>query len=144
MILYTVFALIALAILLFIAAELYILTRELSRAITLILKKNDIHENATPGQTINVNLGAGVQAAQAGTQAIGGSVQTDGKIKEADRETPDMEEEAEKKKGFWDRGDEEEPKKATQTGPFAVKCPKCQSENSSYRTECFNCGFSLK
>lgn len=33
--------------------------------------------------------------------------------------------------------------RATTSGLTAVKCPACGSENSSYRTECFNCGKSL-
>ncbi len=32
----------------------------------------------------------------------------------------------------------------TPGGAIAVKCPKCGSENSSFRTECFNCGSSLR
>ena len=34
--------------------------------------------------------------------------------------------------------------RATTSGLTALKCPKCQAENSSYRTECFNCGEKLK
>lgn len=33
---------------------------------------------------------------------------------------------------------------ATQSGLVAVKCPSCQAENSSFRTECFNCGARLR
>jgi outer membrane biosynthesis protein TonB len=33
--------------------------------------------------------------------------------------------------------------KATASGLTVVKCPACQAENSSYRSECFNCGASL-
>jgi hypothetical protein len=32
----------------------------------------------------------------------------------------------------------------TPGGAIAIKCPKCGSENSSYRTECFNCGAALR
>lgn len=32
----------------------------------------------------------------------------------------------------------------TAAGLVAVKCPKCGSENSSYRSECFNCGSALR
>ena len=32
----------------------------------------------------------------------------------------------------------------TPGGAVAIKCPKCGAENSSYRTECFTCGASLR
>lgn len=32
---------------------------------------------------------------------------------------------------------------ATASGLMALKCPSCQAENSSYRSECFNCGAAL-
>lgn len=32
---------------------------------------------------------------------------------------------------------------ATPSGLMVVKCPFCQAENSSFRSECFNCGKSL-
>lgn len=31
----------------------------------------------------------------------------------------------------------------TPSGIVALKCPSCQAENSSYRSECFNCGSAL-
>lgn len=30
------------------------------------------------------------------------------------------------------------------SGLGVVKCPKCQAENSTYRTECFSCGAALR
>jgi hypothetical protein len=34
-------------------------------------------------------------------------------------------------------------RRMTITNPFAKVCPSCGVENSSYRTECFNCGVKL-
>ncbi|GAB1483615.1 hypothetical protein MASR2M78_24310 [Treponema sp.] len=31
----------------------------------------------------------------------------------------------------------------TESGLLAKKCPSCQAENSTYRSECFNCGSNL-
>lgn len=31
----------------------------------------------------------------------------------------------------------------TMSGVKAIECPRCKSENSSYRIECYNCGASL-
>jgi hypothetical protein len=33
---------------------------------------------------------------------------------------------------------------ATTSGLVALKCPVCQAENSTYRSECFNCGAKLR
>lgn len=44
------------AVLIFIAAELYVIIRELSRGITLVIKEREKNEGKSSGQTINVNV----------------------------------------------------------------------------------------
>lgn len=132
-----IFEIIIIAALLFIAAECYIITRELSRLVTLMLKERETPEAAPSGQTINVNLGP-TQPGAAGGQAQN----SPGQNPEAAAAEPQMLIES------APRMPEPVPepyieRRPTQSGLLAVKCPKCQAENSSYRAECFNCGAKL-
>lgn len=130
------FAILAFAVLIFIAAELYVIAREISRGITVLLKEREAREGQAPGQTINVNLsptGATTQnVTPAGTATVSnielnreGSASPDGE-NEKPPKSPEVSE-----------------TKAKPTSPFSVICDKCHAENSSYRGECFNCGGRL-
>ena len=121
-----------LAALLFAIAELRILTRDLGRILTRLSGDRELRENipAQPGQTINVNLSPvspGVQVTEKSAEGI-----TVAKAGAEGSRSPATAPEA---------GEE---KKSAPSAPFAVKCPICHVENSSYRGECFNCGNPLR
>ncbi len=126
-----IFEIVLIAALLFIAAELYIITRELSRVLTLMLKEREAPEATAAGQTINVNLGP----TQPGT-AAGSSLSAQTQSLGVSEPQMQIEETRTEPEPFVDR-------KPTPSGLLIVKCSKCQSENSSYRGECFNCGAQL-
>lgn len=121
-----------LAALLFAIAELRILTRDLGRILTRLSGDRELRENipAQPGQTINVNLSPVPQGVQVTEKAAEGITVSKAASEGSRREmTTD---------------DSRDEKKSAPSGPFAVKCPICHTENSSYRSECFNCGNPLR
>jgi len=122
---------IILLVLIYIAVLLGIIARELTRHESPPFKDKEAHEAPTSGQTINVNLSQ-VPGGTTLAASVDKVIRLDtGTIEDAARTT----------------GTAPEPEyvspKAVSTGPHAVKCPKCEAENSSYRSECFNCGHSL-
>lgn len=125
----TVFAILAFIVLLFIAAELYVIARELSRFLTLRIKEGEVHEAQTPGQTINVNLAPQSSTSPVVT-TIAPVVSNTTELQPAPVVPP-----VEEKVALESR--------TVISSPFAVKCKKCNAENSSYRGECFNCGATL-
>ncbi len=137
----TLLDILALAILLFIAAELYVISRELGRLSRNLPGRLDSKE----GQTINVNLGqlpvAGPPpeppAAERPETPPAAEIEEEaGPIAEAEAPPPPPPPAPPHFAGGGSR--------ATASGLVALKCPKCQAENSVYRTECFNCGEPLK
>ncbi len=132
----------SLAVLLLIAAELYIIARELSRGVTFLLKDRESRE---AGQTINVNLApsqTGSPTALQGTTLQGTTLQSATIAPTGDsplRAAPLLEETP----AASVRETVIPALKSAPSGQFAVKCSRCQAENSSYRHECFNCGGSL-
>jgi len=138
----------ALAVLLFIAAELYIIARELSRGVSFLIKERegrDGREVQNAGQTINVNLaptgatvpaGAAVPAGTAVPAGLTSAVHS-ATIAQAGGTSLQEAQAAAKAPA------EEPGQKSVPSGQFAVKCSRCQAENSSYRHECFNCGGPL-
>lgn len=127
------------AVLLFIAAELYVIARELSRGITMMLKKRDkIEVQPATGQTINVNLASGstsaTDALPSSAPPIAADVQT---IETEPQQSISTDNETVKKESTTPI------RMATPSGDFAVKCPGCGAENSNYRRECFNCNIAL-
>ncbi len=131
----------AFAVLVFIAAELYVIARELSRGVTLMIKDKEGREGQAGGQTINVNL------SPAGT---GGQTVTTGNAAQVPAGAgPALEMNPMGSPASGSGDDTVYPSlepvatKAVKTGQFSVKCPRCQAENSSYRGECFNCGERL-
>jgi len=132
----------ALAVLLFIAAELYIIARELSRGVSFLIKERegrDGREVQNAGQTINVNLAPTGATVPAGTAVPAGltSAVHSATIAQAGGTSLQEAQAAAKAPA------EEPAQKSAPSGQFAVKCSRCQAENSSYRHECFNCGAPL-
>lgn len=128
------FGILVIAVLLFIAAELYVIARELSRGITLMLNKREKNEVLpTTGQTINVNL------------ASGSTTTTDATPGAAIPQTTETEPEQSSSSGNETVMQESiiPIPIAIPSGKFAVKCPVCGAENSNYRRECFSCGIAL-
>ncbi|HUX38593.1 MAG TPA: hypothetical protein VMV44_11890 [Rectinemataceae bacterium] len=138
----TLLDILALAILLFIAAELYVISRELGRLSRNLPGRLDSKE----GQTINVNLGqlpvTGIAAEAPVPVPVSVPEKADAKpIEEVQEEAlPIAEPEAPPPAPPHYSGGGS---RATASGLVALKCPKCQAENSVYRTECFNCGEKL-
>lgn len=130
--------LLSFSVLIFIAAELYIIAREISRALTLVIKDRETRDGQGTGQTINVNLAPTTNGAStisnAGTKSLEKNTM---EIQQTD--TPKSEAETEPVNPSF----QPPAVKAAPSGPFSVKCPRCQAENSSYRGECFNCGERL-
>ena len=135
-----IFEIVLIAALLFIAAELYIIARELSRVTTLMLKERETPEAAPAGQTINVNLGPAQTGAAAGVSQISEAQGSAAQFPAVAAAEPQMQiEEA----GIAAEPEPYVDRKPTPSGLLIVKCSKCQAENSSYRGECFNCGSRL-
>lgn len=123
------------SMLVFIAAELYVIARELSRGITLVIKDREKNEGKSSGQTINVNVaptGAGTQNVTP-TPLCSLGIKTDNENDDDD----DSEEE------IPVQNKKPDPPRASSGGALSIKCSRCKSENSSYRHECFNCGERL-
>ncbi|HNY16507.1 MAG TPA: hypothetical protein PK542_09905 [Treponemataceae bacterium] len=122
---------------LFVAAELYVLIRELGRFLRLYPEEREAHDAPRAGQTINVNLspvstpGQAIRVSEGEGERV--AVQASAPSEGA---RP-----AEKKAG--DESSQPEPRAGKKTGAFAVECPRCHAENSSYRVECYNCGNPL-
>lgn len=126
------------SVLIFIAAELYIIAREISRALTFVIKDRETRDGQGIGQTINVNLAPGAN----GTSTISNAGTKSPEINTMEiqqTDVPKSEAEIEPVNPSF------QPLAiiAAPSGPFSVKCPRCQAENSSYRGECFNCGERL-
>jgi hypothetical protein len=132
------FEIAVLVLLLAVLLELHAMRSELGR-LPLLLRRA---EEKKDSPTINVNVGTlPAQASKEGT-AIDAEVEA-GSLK------PPEDEEAEAVP-VEEAAPEPEPERrsfavnTTTSGLVAVKCPSCQAENSSYRSECFNCGASLR
>lgn len=125
-----------------IALELYAIRAELSRLPNFVRRA----EEKKDSPTINVNVGtlpaaAAQPQAEAGAPAPVPAESAPSSASEAAVAEPEpLEPEP-------PRAPEPvyhpTPVSATPSGLLAVKCPKCQAENSSYRSECFNCGAAL-
>jgi hypothetical protein len=122
---------------LFVAAELYVLIRELGRFMRLYPEEREGHEPSRAGQTINVNLspvsasGQAIRVSEGETgQPVAQTVAPLAGSSSVEKRTSDDASETESRPG-------------KKTGAFAVECPRCHAENSSYRVECYNCGNPL-
>jgi len=136
------FEVVIVAFLVLISVELLLIYREVLR---LQFRDKTIREDGgaptSTGQTINVTvagpqgttpLGPTVAVAQDAAAAVvshevqdstgsGGAIGTDRQATTRQAETP----------------------RSASTNAFARLCPSCGMENSSYRSECFNCGTRL-
>lgn len=132
----TVLDIFALAVLVFVAAELHVISRTISRFIRALPAERELKE----GQTINVNLGQipqvvplpeapRVEVPEVSTTTVPEAVQ------EGASELAPAPEMPRPVPAFG--------AKLTTSGILVVKCPTCQTENSNYRHECFNCGNRL-
>ena len=130
----TVVLVFILVAILLVAAELYVLIRELGRLVPRIGGEREAHEVPSAGQTITVNLSSmpptGQSVVVSDGKASASDVTRGERASNAEKETP---------------GNESAPlqQAAKKSGSFAVECPRCHAENSSYRVECFNCGNPL-
>lgn len=147
-------------LLIVIAIELYVL---IHRAEPLPPREDDGHRIpiAGAGQTINVNLGP--QATGAAAETGKSMIVPDPAQRAAERARLDAEEKARleaeaqaREMAERDKAEREEMerieadkrarlaiKRQTPSGAYVITCPECGMENSSYRTECFNCGKQL-
>jgi len=142
--------LVIIAFLVLISVELLLIHRDLMRT----QGRGVVHGDETQGQTINVNVGSpgGVAAVPVTTTQERIEENKDDKpvaIEATDAESSSSG--ASGASGADDSPPEPRPQRvpfdpgyrATSSGLIAKKCPSCGSENSSYRSECFNCGSSL-
>ena len=140
-----VLELLALILLVVIAAELSIIARELARTRMVLLKEHKSHETAQTspsGQTINVNLGT-VPTASSSVTIPGASPSALPSDTTGTNGNPEQDSKTNKEAKSSEAEMPEPHVKAMPVSLFAVKCPKCQAENSSYRSECYNCGEKL-
>jgi len=140
-----ILALLSLILLVFIAVELYFIGRELARTRIVLQKEHKTHETAqsTPsGQTINVNLGT-VPSGNSSVTIPGTSAAALSSDAAPSGTNSEPESQSKKETKSPDPEDKDRHVKATPVSLFAVKCPRCQAENSSYRSECYNCGEAL-
>ncbi|PKL09776.1 MAG: hypothetical protein CVV51_01985 [Spirochaetae bacterium HGW-Spirochaetae-7] len=138
------FELVIVAFLAVIAIELLLIHRDLaSRQGGGVPYKDEV-----PGQTINVNVGT--PAGPAGP-AISVAHEQDGRKGEAPEvatgpvaDTATQVLESEPPQDLVPaRLSASQSVRSTSSGLIAKKCPSCGMENSSYRSECFNCGGAL-
>jgi hypothetical protein len=129
-----------LAALLFVAAELYVLIRELGLFMRRFPVERENRDSASSGQTINVNLSSVPQAGQVSHGGEGKALYSSSLSGES-TQTGQAGEMAESSAAG--ATPESQPKTAKKTGALSVECPRCHTENSSYRVECFNCGNPL-
>ncbi len=125
------------ALLVIVAIELLLIHRDLLY-LTTRFRRNEAESG---GQTINVNVGPhegvakrenGIAMENASTVPL--ALATTPITQETDNESPEPEP---VKTTYVPRV------KATPSGQIAKRCPTCGMENSSMRSECFNCGAGL-
>jgi len=142
------FELVIIAFLVVISIELLFIHRELSRRPA----RGSPYSEDPPGQTINVNVGApapasgtpvsvvpdrtDLQKADAAALALPDDMQA---AREGGSSEPDLQ----PAEPVQSRSTAGAAYRATSSGLLAKKCPSCGMENSSMRSECFNCGISL-
>ena len=138
------FELVIVAFLAVIAIELLLIHRDLASRPKGVASYND----EAPGQTINVNVGAPAGTAspvisvskELDARKDGASDASAGILAET---AATVVEEATTEEAPLARPAANQSVRSTSSGLIAKKCPTCGNENSSYRSECFNCGAVL-
>lgn len=136
-----------LAALLYVAYKLHAVSVSLSRFLEKASRDREIRESSPSAQTINVNVAPGSGPVSSSMPlAVSPAAGQD-----AAAAAGSYSSEAAGAKGSGVNGassahsvEASAPeRKSAQSGPFSVQCSRCHAENSSYRTECFNCGNPL-
>jgi hypothetical protein len=133
----TILLLAVILLLLVIAFELSVLIQRFDRFPSRILSRQ---ENKKEGPTINVNVGTVSTAPNGATNPGPSSAVTSPSTPEIPEE-PEPEPEPRlppPKTALFSS-----PVNRSPSGLGVVECPKCKAENSTFRTECFNCGAKL-
>jgi len=125
--------LVIIAFLVLIAIELLLIYREIMRS--QIHRKQLKEDTGSGGQTINVTVGT-PSAGQPALVVAKDVAQS--KAGESDIVITPLEPEPEAPKPAPPPST-----RSTSSGLIAKKCPSCGAENSSYRSECFNCNATL-
>lgn len=122
----------------FVAVELYLLRADLAR-LPLLLRQA---EEKKDSPTINVNVGTLAPAPAVEEAKAAEAPPAEEALPEETVEAPaEIEVEEPPPPPEPHRG--QITMNQTASGIVALKCPTCQAENSSYRSECFNCGSPL-
>jgi hypothetical protein len=127
-----------LVVLLYIAYKLYAIASALSHFLERTARDRESREPSPAGQTINVNV-----APVPGGVASGASATIPLAVSSAASQDLSGGASSQSSSNAFPPESTEPERKAAPSGPFAVKCSRCHAENSSYRTECFNCGNPL-
>lgn len=132
------FELVVIAFLLLISIELLLVYREAAR-VNLGRRVDAADEpSKSGGQTINVTVGTPAGGTAPVIVSEEKKLLSDDPLTPVTATEPEIEEsEVPKKPALSSQS------RATSSGLIAKKCPSCGNENSSYRTECFNCGAKL-
>ncbi len=139
-----------------IALELYAILLRLGRHELTARETEPRRDSPGSGQTINVNLGtpgAGGTASNEGQKTLivptpeflaAEQAKKAAEERERDEQERKLREAAEEReREAAERAARAALRRQTPSGAYAVTCPECGKENSSYRTECFNCGKAL-
>jgi len=137
----SLFEAIQIVLLAFIAVEIALLRRDMANS-----RRDASHnpdETGSKGQTINVNVGTPVigEAGMVAKTVETAPIPVPEPVAEPVVEVPEPIEEPVKISSERVRADA--PVRVATSGQIVKKCPSCGMENSSYRTECFNCEKSL-
>ncbi len=138
------FELVIVAFLAVIAVELLLIHRDLAKR----QSGGAPYKDEATGQTINVNVGAPAGAVvpvisvaqDQDARKDGGAEAAPGRL--ANTAAQVLEDEP-AQEALPVRPVANQSIRSTSSGLIAKKCPSCGSENSSYRSECFNCGGAL-
>jgi hypothetical protein len=136
-----------LAALLYVAYKLHAVASALARLLERNSRERDMRDSSPAAQTINVNVAPVPGSAQTVSTSSGlapASSSAQGSAAISSSDASGVTGPAGIASSPADSGAGAAPeKKSAPSGPFSVKCSRCHAENSSYRSECFNCGNPL-
>lgn len=136
-----------LAALLYVAYKLHAVAASISRFLEKASREREVRESSPSAQTINVNVAPGSGPVSSSVPLAVSSAVGQEPAAAAGSYSP----EAAGARGSGGNGSSAAhsaegsapERKSAPGGPFSVQCSRCHAENSSYRTECFNCGNPL-